>query len=251
MKKLFCVLLALALALPAAAASAGGSFDAGEWVGYYATKDDTMSELVITSRGDGKLYAEAFFLRTMKMNATLTPQEDGSMLFETDGGALIGTVVRDGDGALVLNFFGGYSYNDEEASEYNDYFARTFRYEITVYDRMWYEEPSEFIPVEDDEWTGTWAAEKDGRKSTLRVEKRNGQFYMDLTFDNGYRFSGALDRTTETVMDFSGEGFFCMLTLNRKQGAVIMEEIGANEDGIYDWLEPFYYNIVEYYRTGE
>ena len=40
-----------------------------------------------------------------------------------------------------------------------------------------------------------------------------------------------------------------MLTLSRKQGAIIMEEIGASDDGIYDWLDPFPYNIVEYYRT--
>ena len=224
-------------------------FDVGEWVGYWSTRDDTMSEMVISSKGDGKLYVEASFLRTLKMNGRLIPAPDGGMRFESESGALNGTVTRTGDWMFDLTFTDGDSFNDEEASEYNAYFARTFRYEITPYDQMWYEESTDAVNASEDDWIGAWQAEKDGRVSFLNVTRVDGDLYMKVKVGNEYTFSGMPEKGSGNSLYFSGEEFSCDLTLSRKQGKIVMDEIGSSLDGVYAWLEPFYYGIVEYHRT--
>lgn len=223
------------------------AFDVDEWVGYWSTRDDSMSEMVISSKGDGKLYVEASFLRTLKMNGRLTPGPDGGMRFESEGGALNGTVIRTGDWMFDLTFTDGDSFNDEEASEYNAYFARTFRYEITPYDQMYYEEAFDTVNASEDDWIAVWKAEKANRVSTLNVTRVNGALFMDVELGNEYRFSGSLEKSEGNTLYFSSENFWCDLTLIRKQGIIVMDEVGSSLDGVYDWLEPFSFNIVEYH----
>ena len=229
------------------AVEAPASTDLSTWTGYWMTRDDSLSEMLVTPNEDGTLHAEVFFFRTLNLHATLTPQADGSIRFETDYGALIGVLAKNGDGSLQLNFTGGYAYGDEEASEYNDYYARTFVYFPAAYEEMWYEKAPD-QPGADGDWLGVWTVQNGDRESNLLIERDGGGFRAQINMNNGGSFSGELEKETDSVMTFYGDDFNCMLTLNRKLDRIVMDEIGADSDGVYDWLEAFPYAIVEYER---
>ena len=241
---------------PAPAAEPAPAEDSGfhgpdGWTGCWQTRDDAMSELVITGNGDGTFSAEVFFLRTLNMHAALTPQSDGSMRFETDLGALTGVLSGGGEGILSLKLTGGYSFNDEEASEYNEYYARVFTYYPVAYEEMWYVMPSQDSPGSDGDWLGKWTVQKGDRQSDLLIERNGGGLRARITLNNGDSFSGSLDKSSGSRMDFSGDDFYCMLTLNRKLDVIVMEEIGSDSESVYDWLHPFPYSIVEYWRDRQ
>ncbi|MBR6186503.1 MAG: hypothetical protein IKQ41_09615 [Clostridia bacterium] len=234
------------LAVTPVPAGTPASFDPSAWVGYWMTRDDSLAELVIFGGADGSpLRAQAFFLRTMEMNAALTPQADGSLRFESDDGAYIGRLAKLESGGLSLIFTGGYAYEDEEATEYQAYFSRGFVYDIALYDELWFDERGN-AGASDSDWVGTWSVEKNGRESTLRIGMQNGGLYLRVALGNGYSFEGPLDKNGETDMDFFGGDFFCMLTLSRKQGKIAMSEVGSEIDGVYEWLEDFYYGVAEF-----
>ena len=221
--------------------------DASGWTGFWMTRDESLAEMLVTDGGDGTLRVKGSFLRTMDLDAVLIPQADGTMRFESAYGALTGRAARQADGAIRLEITGGYSYDDEEATEYYGYFSRGFLYYPAAYGEVWYETPG--TPPSEDDWTGTWTVRAGARESTLVIEPRGNGLFMTVSFSNGYSFSGMLEKSGETDMDFAGgEEFFCFLSLNRKLGRIAMTEVGAVDEGVYAWLEPFYYNVVEYSR---
>ncbi len=224
--------------------------DPSAWTGYWMTWDDSLAEMVITSGEDGTLHAQAFFLRTMDFDAALTPRADGSMYFETEYGALTGDLVRLENGTLRLKITGGYSFDDEEATEYYDYYSRFFVYYPASYDEVWYETPEDAEGTDTD-WLGDWSVQYGSLESMLQIRETGGGLYMTVTFSSGYSFSGRLEYCDGSMMDFYTEDFSCMLTLNRKLHVIAMDEIGSVYDGVYDWLEAFPYFVVEYRPAGE
>ncbi len=235
---------------PSDAPAAPASVQAAQWAGFWATKDDLLSELVITDTGAGTMHAQVSFLRTMNMEAVLTPQADGSLLFDANQGILKGILSRQADGTLSLVINGGSSYEDEEATEHQYYFSRRFVYSPAAYEEMWYEKPEEKEPEESD-WIGEWTAQRNGRTvSVFRIEPSEYGPTMRIFFDNGCSYTGELETSDGKVMDFYCDDFNCMMTLNRKQHAILMEEIGSMDNRIYDWLEQFPYGVVEYTRQN-
>ena len=208
--------------------------DLSSWTGYWMTRDDSMAEMVITDNGDGTLHAKAMFLASFDFDATLTPQADGSMRIATTYEALTGQLTRLGDGALRLTFTGGYSYDDEEATEYSDYFAQDFTYAPAVYEDMWYQTAKDAAGPDDD-WLGDWLLMNGKSFSPLRIRReKNG---LSMTVGVGQRqFFGTLEKVSDTQMDFMSDAFFCTLVLNRKLNRIAMMEVGASDDSVYDWL---------------
>ena len=231
-------------AVPTAAPASANQAD---WTGYWMTRDDSLAELIITDNGNGTLHAHALFLPSTDFDATLTPQADGSMRFEDAYGALIGVLVRQRDGTLRFTVTGGYAYDDEEATEYQGYYARGFTYSPAVYEEMWYQTPRDAAGSEDD-WLGSWTVMNLNGASALRIDRINGALNVDVTLGR-YHFSGLADLDSDTVLSLYGDDFSCMLTLNRKLHRIAMMEVGSAYDGVYDFVGNAYYGVLIYQKT--
>lgn len=218
--------------------------DLSAWTGYWMTHDDSLAELIITDNGNGTLHARALFLPSTDFDATLTPQADGSMRFEDAYGALTGVLVRKGDGTLRFTVTGGYAYDDEEATEYQGYYARGFTYSPAVYEEMWYQTPQDAAGSEDD-WLGSWTVMNLNGASALRIDRVNGALNVDVTLGR-YHFSGLAELDSDAVLSLYGDDFSCMLTLNRKLNRIAMMEVGSVYEGVYDFVGNAYYGVLIY-----
>lgn len=232
---------AVPIAVPTAApASADLSSLTGNWM----TRDDSYAEMIIADQGDGVLRAQMFFLPAANCNAILTPRADGSLRFEDETGALTGELVRQADGALRLAITGGSAMEDEEATEYQGYYARGFLYYPAAYEEMWYQTPADAAAGESD-WLGNWACMTAGVSSTLRISRSGGALRADVALGQ-YRFSGLLDRAGDTIAALYDDDFNCLLLLNRKLKRIAMMEVGSGIDGVYDLVSGAYYGVVMY-----
>ena len=239
---------AVPTAVPTAAPTAAPApADQTGWTGYWMTRDDSLAELIITDNGNGTLHARALFLPSSDFDATLTPQADGSMRFEDEYGALIGVLARQGD-ALRFTVTGGYAYDDEEATEYQGYYARGFTYFPAVYEEMWYQTPQDAVGTEDD-WLGSWTVQNIGGASALRIDRINGALHVDVTLGQ-YHFSGLGELESDTVLSLYGDDFSCMLLLNRKLNRIAMMEVGSAYEGVYDFAGNAYYGVLIYQKAA-
>ena len=240
---------AVPTAVPTAAPTAAPApADQTGWTGYWMTRDDSLAELIITDNGNGTLHARALFLPSSDFDATLTPQADGSMRFEDEYGALIGVLARQMDGTLRFTVTGGYAYDDEEATEYQGYYARGFTYFPAVYEEMWYQTPQDAAGAEDD-WLGVWTVQNIGGASALRIDRVNGALHVDVTLGQ-YHFSGLGELESDTVLSLYGDDFSCMLLLNRKLNRIAMMEVGSAYEGVYDFAGNAYYGVLIYQKAA-
>ena len=226
---------------PAPADSAGG------WTGYWMTRDDSMAEMIITENGDGTLAARAMFLPAGDCDAVLTPQPDGSMRFRSRYEHLIGDLVRQEDGSLRLTITGGSTMEDEEATEYQGYYARGFVYYPAVYDEMWYQTPEDAAATEED-WLGDWTAQSDKGRFTLSIRRENGALRVDISLGR-YHFSGRGELASDTIMVPYDDDFSCELLLNRKLKRVAMMEVGSSIEEVYDLTGNPYYGVTIFRRA--
>ncbi len=218
----------------------------GSLTGYWMTRDDSLAEMIITDNGNGTLHAKAMFLPAGDSEATLTPRADGSILFEDQYGYLIGLMTVRQDGGLHLTFTGGSTMEDEEATEYQGYYARGFTYYPASYEEMWYQTPEDAAATEDD-WTGTWRMMGGKEDSGLTISRVNGGLRVDVSMGR-YRFSGMADLAGDSIMALYDDDFNCLLLLNRKLNRIAMMEVGSTLDEVYDWVGNAYYGVVIYHR---
>ena len=223
--------------------------DLSAWTGYWKTQDESMAEMIITDNGDGTLHAKAMFLPAADFEVTLTPMADGTMHFEDQYGYLIGNLSRCSDGSLRLAFTGGSTMEDEEATEYQGYYARGFSYYPAAYADMWYQTPEDAAATEED-WLGAWRMEGGMGDSTLFISRENSGLRMDVSFGE-YRFSGIAELSGDTGLNLLGDDFSCILRLNRKLKKIAMLEVGSSAEEVYDWTGNPYYGVVVYQREED
>ena len=204
------------------------------WTGYWMTRDGSLAEMIITDNGDGTLHAKAMFLPAADSEATLTPQADGSLRFEDQYGHLTGTIFPGPDGELHLHFTGGSTMEDEEATEYQGYYAKGFTFYPADYPEMWYQTPEDAAGPDSD-WLGNWMSTSGTGLSSLRIWQENGVTLWALALGN-YDFSGTLETDTPSSADLISDDFFGMLILNRKLKRIALLEVGSDIEGVYDWL---------------
>ena len=231
-----------------APAEAPASAELSAWIGYWMTRDDSLAEMIITDNGNGTLHARAMFLPAGDSEATLTPREDGSMHFGDQYGNLTGFMFSRPDGTLALTITGGSTMEDEEATEYQGYYARGFTFYPAAYEEMWYQTPEDAAGTDDD-WLGDWMAVTANGTSTLHIDREGGNLVWNIML-GPYLFSGTLEKNTDTVADLYSEDFFGMLVLNRKLRKIAMMEVGSGIEGVYDWMSGnTWYGVVVYRQT--
>ena len=219
--------------------------DLSAWQGYWMTRDDSLAEMIITDNGDGTLHARAMFLPAGDSEATLTPQADGSMRFEDQYGNLVGMIFRQTDGALRLTITGGSTMEDEEATEYQGYFARGFSFYPASYDEMW-DQTSAEAAGSDGDWLGDWIAVTDNGFTTLHIRREGANLVWDIMLGQ-YHFSGLLEMNSNSAADLYNEDFFGTLELNRKLKKIAMMNVGSSISGVYDWMsDNTWYGVVVY-----
>ena len=220
------------------------------WTGYWMTRDDSLAEMIITDNGNGTLHARAMFLPAGNHEATLTPQADGSLRFADQYGNLIGPMIRQADGGLHLAFTGGITMEDEEATEYQGYYARGFTYYPAAYADMWYQTPEDAAGTDDD-WTGDWIAVTDNGFTTLHIGREGADLVWNMNLGQ-YHFAGRLEKNTDTAADLYSDDFFGMLMLNRKLKRIAMMEAASSIDAVYDWMSDHsWYGVVIYQPTPD
>lgn len=223
--------------------------DLSAWTGYWMTYEEDMAEMIITDNGNGTLHAKALFLPAGDHEATLTPQADGSMRFESQYGHLIGSMIRQADGGLRLTFTGGTTMEDEEATEYQGYFAQGFIYYPAVYADMWYQTPEDAAATPDD-WLGDWTAMNGDGVSALQISRMNGQLMVDVTLGR-YHFSGPADMGSDTIISVYADDFYCMLILNKKLNRIAMMETDSSIEEVYDITGNPYYGILIFRKASD
>lgn len=214
------------------------------WTGNWMTRDDSYAEMIVTDNGNGTLGAQMFFLPAANCNAVLTPQADGSLRFSDENGSLTGSLVRQADGAVRLMITGGSAMEDEEATEYQGYYARGFLFYPAAYEDMWYQTPADAAATEDD-WLGNWVSLTAGVESTLRISRSGGALRADASL-GPYRFSGPLDMAGDTIAALYDDDFNCLLLLNKKLKRIAMMEVGSGIDGVYELISGAYDGVVMY-----
>ena len=223
--------------------------EAALWTGYWITGDEYQGELVITPGDQGTLRMKAFFLRTFEIEAELKPADGGSCVFETPYGHYTGVLTRADHDTLLFGITGGMSMEDDENEFYYFFKDKEYGFRAADYDEMWYEAPAEG-PEDIGDWAGEWSAGKGGLTSSLQISRDDlGDYVFTLTFSTGYSVSGWLEEEDSRTMDLVSDDLTAMLTLNRKQNAILMTEIGTFDDHVYDWLDAMSY-VIEYDRTG-
>lgn len=220
--------------------------DLSAWTGCWATRDESLAELIITDNVDGSLSARTMFMAFESAAAVLTPQADGTLRYEDKYGSLIGVLARQADGSLRLTFTGGYAMEDEEATEYQDYYARGFTYYPAAYEETWF--CARDKGGSDDDWLGDWTVMNADCASTLHISRDGGELYLDITLGR-FHFSGPLDKSSDTVMDLYGDDFSCMLVLNRNLKRIALMEVGSVYEEVYDLVGNPYYGIMLYEST--
>jgi len=235
-------------ASPAPTAAPTAAPDQSAWTGYWMTRDDSLAEMIVTDNGNGTLHAKALFLPAGNREATLTPQADGSMRFEDQYGYLIGSMIRQADGALRLAFTGGSTMEDEEATEYQGYFAQGFTYYPAAYADMWYQTPEDAAATEDD-WLGNWTAMNGDVVSALQISRVNGYLTVDVTLGQ-YHFSGKADKESDTTMTLYTDDFCCMLLLNNKLNRIAMMEADTSIEAVYDITGNPYYGVLIFQKVS-
>ena len=215
------------------------------WMGCWMTQDDSLAEMIITDNGNGTLHARALFLPVGDSEATLMPQADGSMRFEDQYGNLVGMIFRQTDGALRLTITGGSVMEDEEATEYQGYFARGFSFYPASYDEMW-DQTSAEAAGSDGDWLGDWIAVTDNGFTTLHIRREGANLVWDIMLGQ-YHFSGLLEMNSNSAADLYNEDFFGTLELNRKLKKIAMMNVGSSISGVYDWMsDNTWYGVVVY-----
>ena len=223
--------------------------DLSAWTGYWMTHDDSLAEMIITDNGNGTLHAQAMFLPAGDSEATLTPQAEGSMRFEDQYGHLIGLMIRQPDGGLHLALTGGSTMEDEEATEYQGYFARGFTYYPASYADMWYQTPEDAAAAEED-WLGVWQIMGGAGDSMLSISRENGGLHVTVSM-GALHFSGMGERFGDAGMDLYTDDFGCMLLLNKKLNRIAMLEVSSDAEAVYDWVGNAYYGVVLYQREDD
>lgn len=223
--------------------------DLSAWTGHWMTYAEDMAEMIITNNGNGTLHAKALFLPAGDHEATLTPQGDGSMRFESQYGHLIGSLIRQADGGLRLTFTGGTTMEDEEATEYQGYFAQGFTYYPATYADMWYQTPEDAAATEDD-WLGYWTAMNGDGVSALQISRMNGQLMVDVTLGR-YHFSGPADTGSDSIMAVYDDDFCCLLLLNNKLNKIAMLEVDTSIEEVYDITGNPYYGVLIFQKTPD
>ena len=219
------------------------------WTGYWMTRDGSLAEMIVTDMGNGALRAQAMFLPAGDFEAVLTPQGDGSMRFEAQYGSLAGRAELWQDGGLRLSMTGGSLMEDEEATEYQGYFAPGFTYYPAAYAEMWYQLPGEAAATPDD-WAGAWKMMGGAGDSRLFIQRESGGMRVDVSL-GGYHFSGIGELTGDSTMDLYADDFSCMLLLNKKLNRIAMLEVGSDIEGVYSYVSGPYYGVVLYQREGD
>lgn len=232
---------------PAPTTAPAPAADLSPWIGYWKTHDDSYAEMIITDNGDGTLQARAMFLAAGDTDAVLRPEADGSMRFESRYGNLTGSMIRGADGTLRLAITGGYTMEDDEATEYQGYYARGFVYYPAAYEEMWYQTPEDAASTEDD-WIGTWTAQGGEGEFTLSIGRKAGGLGVEITLGR-YHFSGMADLAGDTVMAMYDDDFNCLLLLNRKLQQIAMMEVGSSIDEVYDLVGNPYYGAIMFRRS--
>ena len=228
--------------------TAAPSSDRAALTGYWMTRDGSMAEMVISDNADGTYRVRAMFLPVGDSEAKLTPQADGSLLFEDRYGTLKGRLVPRQDGTLYLSITGGSTMEDEEATEYQGYFAQGFTYYPTAYADMWYQVPGDGAGAEDD-WLGIWSIMGSTGDSRLIISRKNGGLHAEVTFGS-LHFSGACELSGDREIDLYTDDFGCMLILNRKLNRIAMLEAWATDEALYDWTGNPYSGVTVYQRMG-
>lgn len=234
-------------ALPAPTPAPTAAPDLSAWTGYWMTRDDSLAEMIVTDNGNGTLHAQALFLPAGNHEATLTPQADGRLLFEEKYGNLIGRIERRPDGALHLAITGGSIMEDDEATEYQGYYARGFAFYPAAYEEMWYQRPEEAAATRAD-WLGNWTMLGGAGDSTLRIIEQSGDLRVEVTLGQ-YRFSGLGELAGDDALDLYTDDFSCMLLLNKKLNRIAMMEVGSDIEAVYDWAGNGYYGVVLYRKN--
>lgn len=216
--------------------------------GYWMTRDGSMAEMVINDNADGTFRAKAMFLPVGDSEATLTQQDDGSLRFENQYGTLKGLMVPQQDGTLRLSITGGSTMEDEEATEYQGYFAQGFTYYPAAYADMWYQTPEDAAGAEDD-WLGIWSVMGRTGNSRLIISRKNGGLHAEVSFGS-LHFSGECEVSSDTEMDLYADDFGCMLILNRKLKRIAMLEPWASDEELYNWVGNPYSGVIVYQKMG-
>ena len=222
--------------------------DLSGWTGYWMTRDDSLAEMIVTDNGDGTLHARLMSLPAGDSEATLIYENEDSMRFAEQYGSLNGRMTRQADGGLRLDITGGTAMEDEEATEYQGYYARGFTFTPAEYEEMWYQTPEDASGPEDD-WLGDWA-EMGGGTSRLRIAREDGGMKVWITLGE-YRFSGEADLGSDTLMILYGERFSCMLVLNRKLDRIAVMEIGTDIEEVYELAGNPYTGVMMFGKASE
>ena len=223
--------------------------DLSDWTGYWMTRDDSLAEMIITDNGDGTLHAKAMFLPAADSEATLTPQADGTLRYEDRYGYLTGPMIRLPGDRLRLDFTGGMTLEDEEATEYQGYYTKGFTFYPADYADMWYQTPEDAAASEGD-WTGIWNMQGGTGDSSLAITREKGGLRVDVSMGS-LRFSGMGELYGDAKMDLVTDDFGCMLLLNKKLNRIAMLEAYSTDEAVYDWTGNAYYGVVIYQREGD
>ena len=220
------------------------------WVGYWMAHDESLAEMIITDNWNGTLHAQLLCLPAGDVDATLTYIDENTMRFEHDHGygSMFGTLSRNADGTLRLDFTGGEYFEDEEATEYQGYYIGGFTFFPAEYEDMWYQTPEDAASTPED-WLGDWTSRNLDQSSTLRISGSGTQLTVDLTLGS-HHYTAPADMDSDTIISVYGDdGFCCMLLLNKKLGRIAMLEVGASSDDVYDLIGSAYYGTVIYDRA--
>lgn len=220
------------------------------WVGYWMAHDESLAEMIITDNWNGTLHAQLLCLPAGDVDATLTFIDDNTVRFEHDNGygSMFGTLSRNADGTLRLDFTGGEYFEDEEATEYQGYYIGGFTFFPAEYEDMWYQTPEDAASTPED-WLGDWTSRNLDQPSTLRISGSGSQLTVDLTLGS-HHYTAPADMDSDTIISVYGDdGFCCMLLLNKKLGRIAMLEVGASSDDVYDLIGSAYYGTVIYSRA--
>ena len=137
---------------------------------------------------------------------------------------------------------------DEEATEYQGYFAQGFTYYPAAYADMWYQTPEDAAGAEDD-WLGIWSVMGSTGNSRLIISRKNGELHAEVSFGS-LHFSGECEVSSDTEMDLYADDFGCMLILNRKLKRIAMLEPWASDEALYNWVGNPYSGVTVYQKMG-
>ena len=221
---------------------------ADAWIGNWMSNDDIPAEMIITPNGDGTLHLKMLFLREVELDTELNPVNDKVLRFTVGDNLYTGIIMRQNDETVQLFFDGGDMLEDNE-SEIEMYFNdNEFFFHPVNPEDLWHDEEGGGPDIS--EWLGTWRASGSGHESTMIImDNGAGGLNMFATLDNKMTISSALEPLESGMMDFDSGDVNGVLTLNRKQNAIMMTDVGSTSDDVNNWMEAFGF-MVEYHPAG-